>query len=200
MDSERHEYERSVSADTSSGSRPAVHTGSAYVRIIPALHGQGLLPGDIERRIYERWESSGAFAPRRRRRSRYCIMLPPPNVTGTLHMGHAFQHTLMDMLTRWHRMRGDATLWQPGTDHAGIATQMVVERQLDAEGKHRARSRPRRLHRARVEVEGASPAAPSRARCAASAPRWTGRATSSRWTRTCRARSPRCSCACTKRA
>jgi valyl-tRNA synthetase len=93
-------------------------------------------PGDIERRIYERWESSGAFAPRGEGQP-YCIMLPPPNVTGTLHMGHAFQHTLMDTLTRWHRMRGDATLWQPGTDHAGIATQMVVERQLGAEGKHR---------------------------------------------------------------
>ena len=64
-------------------------------------------------------------------------MLPPPNVTGTLHMGHAFQHTLMDTLTRWHRMCGDAALWQPGTDLAGIATQMVVERQLGAEGKHR---------------------------------------------------------------
>jgi valyl-tRNA synthetase len=93
-------------------------------------------PGDIERRIYERWESSGAFAPRGEGQP-YCIMLPPPNVTGTLHMGHAFQHTLMDTLTRWHRMRGDAALWQPGTDHAGIATQMVVERQLSAEGKHR---------------------------------------------------------------
>ena len=64
----------------------------------------------------------------------YCIMLPPPNVTGTLHMGHAFQHTLMDALTRYHRMAGDNTLWQPGTDHAGIATQIVVERQLDAQG------------------------------------------------------------------
>ncbi|HUQ09727.1 MAG TPA: valine--tRNA ligase [Steroidobacteraceae bacterium] len=98
-------------------------------------------PGDIERRIYERWESSGAFAPSSTQEGgevpAYCIMLPPPNVTGTLHMGHAFQHTLMDTLTRWHRMRGDSTLWQPGTDHAGIATQMVVERQLDAEGKHR---------------------------------------------------------------
>ncbi len=98
-------------------------------------------PGDIERRIYERWENSGAFAPDSGNGSGdgapYCIMLPPPNVTGTLHMGHAFQHTLMDTLTRWHRMRGDSTLWQPGTDHAGIATQMVVERQLTAEGKHR---------------------------------------------------------------
>ena len=93
-------------------------------------------PGDIETRIYERWESSGAFAPQGDGEP-YCIMLPPPNVTGTLHMGHAFQHTLMDTLTRWHRMRGFATLWQPGTDHAGIATQMVVERQLGAEGKHR---------------------------------------------------------------
>jgi valyl-tRNA synthetase len=98
-------------------------------------------PGDIETRIYERWEASGSFAPSSVDGSGsgepYCIMLPPPNVTGTLHMGHAFQHTLMDTLTRWHRMRGFATLWQPGTDHAGIATQMVVERQLGAEGKHR---------------------------------------------------------------
>src|SRR3954468_19117430 len=93
-------------------------------------------PGDIETRIYERWESSGAFAPHGDG-APYCIMLPPPNVTGTLHMGHAFQHTLMDTLTRWHRMRGFSTLWQPGTDHAGIATQMVVERQLEAEGKSR---------------------------------------------------------------
>jgi valyl-tRNA synthetase len=93
-------------------------------------------PGDIERRIYERWESSGAFAPSGDGEP-YCIMLPPPNVTGTLHMGHAFQHTLMDTLTRWHRMRGHSALWQPGTDHAGIATQMVVERQLAAENQNR---------------------------------------------------------------
>jgi valyl-tRNA synthetase len=93
-------------------------------------------PGDIERRIYERWETSGAFAPSSNGPA-YCIMLPPPNVTGTLHMGHAFQHTLMDTLTRWHRMRGDSALWQPGTDHAGIATQMVVERQLAAENLKR---------------------------------------------------------------
>ena len=93
-------------------------------------------PQDIERRIYERWESHGWFAPRGRG-APYCIMIPPPNVTGTLHMGHAFQHTLMDALTRYHRMRGEDTLWQPGTDHAGIATQMVVERQLNAEGSRR---------------------------------------------------------------
>jgi valyl-tRNA synthetase len=93
-------------------------------------------PGDIERRIYERWETSGAFAPSSDGEP-YCIMLPPPNVTGTLHMGHAFQHTLMDALTRWHRMRGFSALWQTGTDHAGIATQMVVERNLKAEGTSR---------------------------------------------------------------
>jgi len=93
-------------------------------------------PGDIERRNYERWESSGAFAPSGDGEP-YCIMLPPPNVTGTMHMGHAFQHTLMDALTRWHRMRGYSALWQPGTDHAGIATQMVVERNLKAEGTSR---------------------------------------------------------------
>ena len=67
----------------------------------------------------------------------FCIQLPPPNVTGTLHMGHAFQHTLMDLMIRYHRMRGDNTLWQVGTDHAGIATQIVVEQQLKAEGKSR---------------------------------------------------------------
>ena len=72
----------------------------------------------------------------------YCILLPPPNVTGTLHMGHAFQHTLMDALTRYHRMRGANTLWQPGTDHAGIATQIVVERQLEREGTSRAATGP----------------------------------------------------------
>jgi len=93
-------------------------------------------PHDIERRIYEQWESRGWFAPSGRG-APFCIMLPPPNVTGTLHMGHGFNHTLMDMLTRFHRMRGDDTLWQPGTDHAGIATQIVVERQLEAQGKRR---------------------------------------------------------------
>ncbi|HEX3847854.1 MAG TPA: class I tRNA ligase family protein, partial [Steroidobacteraceae bacterium] len=94
-------------------------------------------PHDIERRIYEQWESRGWFAPSGRG-SPFCIMIPPPNVTGTLHMGHAFQHTLMDALTRYHRMRGDDVLWQPGTDHAGIATQMVVERQLEAQGRKRS--------------------------------------------------------------
>ncbi len=94
-------------------------------------------PADIEARIYARWEAGGYFAPSGHGPA-YSIVIPPPNVTGTLHMGHAFQYTIMDTLIRVHRMRGFDTLWQPGTDHAGIATQMVVERQLDAEGKQRA--------------------------------------------------------------
>ncbi|MCO6441425.1 MAG: valine--tRNA ligase [Nitrococcus mobilis] len=88
-------------------------------------------PSKIEARWYELWESSGYFAPSGQGEP-YCIMIPPPNVTGTLHMGHAFQDTIMDILIRYHRMQGRDTLWQPGTDHAGIATQMVVERQLNA--------------------------------------------------------------------
>ncbi|MDR0674102.1 MAG: valine--tRNA ligase [Zoogloeaceae bacterium] len=95
-------------------------------------------PANIERRWYAKWESCGYFAAgldtAMPRDAAFCILLPPPNVTGTLHMGHAFQQTLMDALTRYHRMKGDNTLWQPGTDHAGIATQIVVERQLDAQG------------------------------------------------------------------
>lgn len=88
-------------------------------------------PGQIESHWYSIWESAGYFTPAETGDDPYCIMLPPPNVTGTLHMGHAFQHTLMDALIRYHRMLGCNTLWQPGTDHAGIATQIVVERQLD---------------------------------------------------------------------
>jgi valyl-tRNA synthetase len=95
-------------------------------------------PAEIEKRWYAQWEGAGYFkAGDKPDADAYCIMLPPPNVTGTLHMGHAFQHTLMDALTRYHRMAGDNTLWQPGTDHAGIATQIVVERQLDAQGMSR---------------------------------------------------------------
>ncbi len=97
---------------------------------------KGYSPRDIESRLYAKWEAAGWFAPAGSG-APYCIMIPPPNVTGTLHMGHAFQHTLMDALTRFHRMDGDRALWQPGTDHAGIATQMVVERQLNGEGRSR---------------------------------------------------------------
>ena len=90
-------------------------------------------PKTIENKWYEFWESKGYYAIGQddKKVDNFSILLPPPNVTGTLHMGHGFNQTLMDMLTRYHRMKGDNTLWQPGTDHAGIATQIVVERQLD---------------------------------------------------------------------
>ena len=93
-------------------------------------------PSSIETKHYEHWEQSNYFQPSGKG-APYSIMIPPPNVTGTLHMGHAFQQTIMDALTRYHRMMGRDTLWQPGTDHAGIATQMVVERLLAADGKTR---------------------------------------------------------------
>ncbi|MEI6333996.1 MAG: valine--tRNA ligase [Methylococcaceae bacterium] len=93
-------------------------------------------PHSIEQRWYQTWEEKGYFAAKSEGES-YCIMIPPPNVTGSLHMGHAFQDTIMDALTRYHRMKGYSTLWQPGTDHAGIATQMVVERLCNAEGQTR---------------------------------------------------------------
>lgn len=93
-------------------------------------------PKDIEQSWYQTWEQAGHFAPQGGDES-YSIVIPPPNVTGNLHMGHAFQDTLMDCLIRYQRMQGKNTLWQVGTDHAGIATQMVVERQLEAEGSSR---------------------------------------------------------------
>ena len=96
-------------------------------------------PENIERRWYPEWENRGYFDAGldKSNPNAFCILLPPPNVTGTLHMGHGFNQTIMDALTRYHRMRGFNTLWQPGTDHAGIATQIVVERQLDAQGVSR---------------------------------------------------------------
>jgi len=96
-------------------------------------------PKTVEPRLYQAWEASGVFSPERALArdpdaKPYCIVIPPPNVTGSLHIGHALNSTLQDVLARFHRMCGDAVLWLPGTDHAGIATQMVVERQLAAEG------------------------------------------------------------------
>ena len=93
-------------------------------------------PAAIEKRWYPYWENGGLFRPQGSGEP-FCIVIPPPNVTGTLHMGHAFQNTLMDCLVRYQRMRGKRVLWQAGTDHAGIATQMIVERCLEAEGKSR---------------------------------------------------------------
>ena len=99
-------------------------------------------PKEAEARIYKMWEESGAFKPRAakpgdRAEDNFSIVIPPPNVTGSLHMGHAVNNTIQDILVRYNRMKGKAVLWQPGTDHAGIATQMVVERKLAAEGKAR---------------------------------------------------------------
>jgi len=128
--------------------KAAMREATAVSSIMPDFSGptsanmtlaKSFEPAAIEGRWYSTWEKNGYFQagldesnPRR-----FSILLPPPNVTGTLHMGHAFQHTLMDALTRYHRMRGFNTLWQPGTDHAGIATQIVVERQLEAAGGSR---------------------------------------------------------------
>ena len=96
-------------------------------------------PAEVEARHYALWEESGAFDCHADSNAEpFCIMMPPPNVTGSLHMGHALNHTLQDVLARFERMRGRDVLWQPGTDHAGIATQMVVERALVAEGGSRA--------------------------------------------------------------
>ena len=99
-------------------------------------------PKDAEPRLYKAWEDSGAFKPRAAKEGdtkddNFSIVIPPPNVTGSLHMGHAVNNTIQDILVRYNRMKGKAVLWQPGTDHAGIATQMVVERKLAAEGKAR---------------------------------------------------------------
>src|SRR5256885_2203266 len=96
-------------------------------------------PAEIEAKHSALWESAGAFRCGRTNGKPYTIVIPPPNVTGSLHMGHALNNTLQDILVRYHRMKGRDTLWQPGTDHAGIATQMVVERQLAEEGAGLAR-------------------------------------------------------------
>ena len=129
----------------------------------------------------------------------FCILLPPPNVTGTLHMGHGFNQTIMDALTRYHRMRGDNTLWQPGTDHAGIATQIVVERQLDGKGVSRHDLGRERFIEKVWEWKEYSGGTITRQMRRLGTSR-TGSASASRWTRACRAPSPRPSCASTTRA
>ena len=93
-------------------------------------------PQDIEQACYQQWENHRYFEPHGDGEP-FCIMLPPPNVTGSLHMGHGFQHTLIDITIRYQRMMGRRTLWQPGTDHAGLSTQLVVEGQLDKQGLSR---------------------------------------------------------------
>src|SRR3954470_2528258 len=92
-------------------------------------------PQDVEGRIYAQWQQSGAFRPGRVPDAEpFCIVIPPPNVTGRLHIGHALVNTLQDIIVRWKRMCGFNTLWLPGTDHAGIATQMMVDRELNRQG------------------------------------------------------------------
>ena len=93
-------------------------------------------PRNIEEKIYKKWVDNKCFSPKQSK-ANYSLVLPPPNVTGTLHMGHAFQHTIIDILIRYNRMLGKSVLWQPGTDHAGIATQIVVENNLKLKGKTR---------------------------------------------------------------
>ena len=108
---------------------------------LPRIHD----PEKIEKDIYEWWESQGYFRPEKQRElglvsesdPRFCITLPPPNVTGVLHMGHGLNNVLQDIIIRYHRMAGDITLWVPGTDHAGIATQNVVEKSLKKRGQSR---------------------------------------------------------------
>ncbi len=112
---------------------------------------------EAEARIAKRWDDAQAFragANAKPGAEAFSIVIPPPNVTGALHMGHAFNNTLQDILTRWHRMRGHDTLWQPGTDHAGIATQMVVERELAQDQPPPHRFHPRRIHRPCLGTEG----------------------------------------------
>ena len=143
-------------------------------------------PADIEARIYAFWEERGYFAPSGRGPA-YSIVIPPPNVTGTLHMGHAFQDTIMDALVRYKRMCGFDTLWQPGMDHAGIATQMVVERQLNAEGQGRI-DLGREAFVERVWEWKNGRAGRSPGNCGAWAPRSIGGARNSPWTPSCRRR------------
>ncbi|MFH1429189.1 MAG: class I tRNA ligase family protein, partial [Candidatus Margulisiibacteriota bacterium] len=91
-------------------------------------------PTEVEQHWYAQWEANGFFAPQNDRKNPFSIVIPPPNVTGALHIGHALNNTLQDIITRYHRMTGDSTLWLPGTDHAGIATQNVVEKSLATQG------------------------------------------------------------------
>ena len=125
-------------------------------------------PGAIESRWAEYWIKEKLFSvatpPPGETRPVFTLLLPPPNVTGRLHMGHMLNQTQMDIIVRWHRMRGFITLWLPGTDHAGIATQMMVERQLAQRRQEAPRHGPREIHRARVGVEASSTAAPSSTR------------------------------------
>ena len=155
-------------------------------------------PETVETRQYEAWEASGAFAADPESgKPPYTIMMPPPNVTGSLHMGHALTFTLQDILIRFERMRGRDALWQPGTDHAGIATEIVVSNQLAERQINKHALGRDEFVEARVGMEGRVRAARSPASCAASAPRPIGRASASRWMPGCRRRCAAYSSRCT---
>lgn len=127
-------------------------------------------PRDIEQPLYEHWEQQGYFKPNGdESKESFCIMIPPPNVTGSLHMGHAFQQTIMDTMIRYQRMQGKNTLWQAGTDHAGIATQMVVERKIAAEEVKPATTTVATRSSTKSGSGRQNPAAPLPVRCAVSA-------------------------------
>lgn len=155
-------------------------------------------PHAIETSWYETWESNDYFAPSGEGQP-YTIMIPPPNVTGSLHMGHGFNNAIMDALIRYRRMQGRNTLWQPGTDHAGIATQMVVERQLGAQGVSR-HDLGREKFLEKVWEWKEQSGGNITGRFVAWAPRWTGRASASPWTTASPKRSRKPSCACMKTA
>jgi leucyl-tRNA synthetase len=156
-------------------------------------------PADIEQRIYELWEASSAFRAGQRTAAKpFTIVIPPPNVTGSLHMGHALNNTIQDILVRFERMRGRDVLWQPGMDHAGIATQMVVERQLETSGRSAARSGARPSSAASGRGRN-SPAAAFSTSSNASARPATGAASASPWTTACRAPCSRSSCSSTRK-
>lgn len=115
-----------------------VHSPALITGIMRLTMDKTYNPHAIENTLYKNWEDKGYFKPvDNQGQDHFSIMIPPPNVTGSLHMGHAFQNTLMDTLTRFQRMQGKRTLWMPGTDHAGIATQILVERQVEAQGSSR---------------------------------------------------------------
>ncbi len=158
-------------------------------------------PAAIEALWYPIWESCGYFAAGHQKdAAAFSIQLPPPNVTGTLHMGHAFNQTVMDALTRYHRMRGANTLWLPGTDHAGIATQIVVERQLDAQGVSRHDlGREKFVDKVRAWKEQSGSTITRQMRRMGDVPPTGQLGGTSRWTPSCPTWSRKCSCGCTSR-
>ncbi len=157
-------------------------------------------PAAVEERWYRVWRERGYFHGDEKRPGKtFSMVIPPPNVTGSLHMGHALNNTIQDILCRYHRMLGEITCWVPGTDHAGIATQNVVERQLAAAGMDR-RALGREKFVERVWSWKRESGRRSRASSLASACPATGSASASRWTRGCRAPSARCSSHSTSKA